>query len=257
MSVKVNHNMPDQFHQCKTPRLLAKGEGKADGITAVILNVVDIAKVLNWPPMYLTKYFGCELGAQTQFDVKNDRYIVNGSPEVNKLQDMWDGFFIKLGLCPECDNPETELHVNRKKQTTGNSCKACGYRAMLDTSFSKTHLRIVTVVQERKGREKNGKGKHKEHGSVSSSEAPLPPPPKDINPPPHAVEEEDDDWGKDTTEEIQRTIYKKVGGSRGEIFTIYKVVKKMMKMRYSKSASVPKVEAVKSDKNNDIDTNVI
>lgn len=56
-----------------------------------------------------TKFFGCELGAQTQFDAKNDRYIVNGSHEANKLQDMLDGFIRKFVLCPECDNPETDL----------------------------------------------------------------------------------------------------------------------------------------------------
>ena len=56
-----------------------------------------------------TKFFGCELGAQTQFDAKNDRFIVNGSHEANKLQDMLDGFIRKFVLCPECDNPETDL----------------------------------------------------------------------------------------------------------------------------------------------------
>lgn len=56
-----------------------------------------------------TKYFGCELGAQTQFDAKNDRFIVNGSHEANKLQDMLDGFIRKFVLCSECDNPETDL----------------------------------------------------------------------------------------------------------------------------------------------------
>lgn len=56
-----------------------------------------------------TKFFGCELGAQTQFDTKNDRYIVNGSHEANKLQDMLDGFIKKFVLCAECDNPETDL----------------------------------------------------------------------------------------------------------------------------------------------------
>lgn len=114
-------------------------EGKGNGIKTVIVNMVDVAKALNRPPTckfaftisYIitiilsvvfhyedflfaissdpTKYFGCELGAQTQFDAKNDRYIVNGSHEANKLQDMLDGFIRKFVLCSECDNPETDL----------------------------------------------------------------------------------------------------------------------------------------------------
>lgn len=59
-----------------------------------------------------TKYFGCELGAQTQFDLKNERYIVNGSHEASKLQDLLDGFIKKFVLCAACDNPETVLVSN-------------------------------------------------------------------------------------------------------------------------------------------------
>ena len=55
------------------------------------------------------KYFGCELGAQVQFDAKNDRFIVNGSHEASKLQDLLDGFIRKFVLCQGCDNPETKL----------------------------------------------------------------------------------------------------------------------------------------------------
>ena len=55
------------------------------------------------------KYFGCELGAQTQMDHKIGRYIVNGAHEGAKLQDMLDGFIKKFVLCMECENPETEL----------------------------------------------------------------------------------------------------------------------------------------------------
>lgn len=186
-------------------------EGKGNGIKTVIVNMVDVAKALNRPPMYPTKYFGCELGAQTQFDVKNDRYIVNGSHEANKLQDMLDGFIKKFVLCPACENPETDLHVNPKKQTIGNSCKACGYRGMLDT-----HHKLCTFILKnppensdigtgkKEKEKKNRKGQDKENGSVSTSETPPPPPPNEINPP-HAVEEEeDDDWGEDITEEAQR-----------------------------------------------------
>ena len=56
-----------------------------------------------------TKYFGCELGANTQFDKKNDRYIVNGSHDPDKLQEILDNFIEKFVLCPECENPETTL----------------------------------------------------------------------------------------------------------------------------------------------------
>ena len=38
-----------------------------------------------------TKFFGIELGAQTQIDKVNDRYIVNGSHDGDKLQDILDG----------------------------------------------------------------------------------------------------------------------------------------------------------------------
>lgn len=61
-----------------------------------------------------TKYFGCELGAQTQFDLKNDRYIVNGAHEAIKLQGLLDGFIKKFVLCPQCSNPETNLVSNSK-----------------------------------------------------------------------------------------------------------------------------------------------
>lgn len=55
------------------------------------------------------KYFGNELGAQTQMDAKADRYIVNGAHEANKLQELLDGFIRKFVLCPACTNPETDL----------------------------------------------------------------------------------------------------------------------------------------------------
>lgn len=76
-----------------------------------------------------TKYFGCVLGAQVNCDVKNERYIVNGSHDSSKLQDLLDGFIKKYVLCTNCENPETTLLVNQKKSTINASCKACGHLA--------------------------------------------------------------------------------------------------------------------------------
>ena len=70
-----------------------------------------------------TKYFGCELGAQTQFDFKNERYIVNGSHDAAKLQDMLDGFIKKFVLCENCDNPETDIKAYIKRQILTATCR--------------------------------------------------------------------------------------------------------------------------------------
>ena len=42
-----------------------------------------------------TKYLGVELGAQVQMNVEAERYIVNGSFEATRLQDLLDGFIKK------------------------------------------------------------------------------------------------------------------------------------------------------------------
>lgn len=141
MSLNVNRSVSDAFYRYKMPKLLAKVEGKGNGIKTVIVNMVDVAKALGRPPTYPTKYFGCELGAQTQFDFKDERFIVNGSHEAGKLQDLLDGFIRKFVLCPECDNPETVLSVQPKKNTLSQSCKACGYNGLI-----KGGHRLITYI---------------------------------------------------------------------------------------------------------------
>jgi len=49
--VNVNRSLSDQFYRYKMPKILAKVEGKGNGIKTVIVNMVDIAKSLNRPPM--------------------------------------------------------------------------------------------------------------------------------------------------------------------------------------------------------------
>lgn len=132
MSINVKRDCQDAFYRYKMPRLIAKVEGKGNGIKTVIPNMAEIARSLGRPPTYPTKFFGCELGAQTQFDHKNDRYIVNGSHDAAKLQDLLFTFIDKFVLCENCENPETVLKVNAKKGIINSSCKACGHNYNLD-----------------------------------------------------------------------------------------------------------------------------
>lgn len=130
-TLNVNRKVTDLYYRYKMPRICAKVEGKGNGIKTVIVNMSEVAKALNRPATYPTKFFGCELGAQTQFDHKNERFIVNGSHDAAKLQDLLDGFIRKYVLCPECDNPETDLLISAKKETISQTCKACGYHGLI------------------------------------------------------------------------------------------------------------------------------
>jgi len=154
MALNVNRNVVDPFYRYKMPRLVAKVEGKGNGVKTVIPNMVDIARSLDRPPTYVTKFFGCELGAQTQFDFKNDRYIVNGVHEAGKLQDMLDIFIKKFVLCPQCDNPETRFKILEKKGIITSRCAACGHCFQIDMR----HRLTTYIIKNPPGQELNAHG---------------------------------------------------------------------------------------------------
>ena len=113
------------------PLLLTKIEGKGNGIKTVIPNMSDVARALSRPPTYPTKFFGCELGAQTSFDEKGDRYIVNGAHDATRLRELLDTFIDKFVLCGSCKNPETDLIITKNEEII-RDCKACGQRTIVD-----------------------------------------------------------------------------------------------------------------------------
>lgn len=192
MALNVNRAVTDPFYRYKMPKLLAKVEGKGNGIKTVVANMSEIAKSLERPPMYPTKYFGCELGAQTNYDARNERYIVNGEHDAAKLQDILDGFIKKFVLCPACDNPETALSVRRNQ--IHSKCKACGHAFVIDSRH-----RLSTYILKNppkvevdfsKDKQQNGNGHVKEDDfSVDSN--------GDKN---SSNDDDDDDWAPEEDE---------------------------------------------------------
>lgn len=73
--------------------------------------MAEIAKALDRPPSYTTKYFGFELGALTTIDHEKDRYIVNGKHDQATLAKTLDNFIEKFVLCKKCDRFVYILHV--------------------------------------------------------------------------------------------------------------------------------------------------
>ena len=111
------------------------------------------------------KYFGFELGAQTNTNPADDRWIINGAHEASKLQDYLDGFINKFVLCKHCKNPETD--VNIKDGGIILDCKACGRRSDVDLRLKLSSF--ILKNQPKKGKKdksdkKARRAKAKENG---------------------------------------------------------------------------------------------
>jgi translation initiation factor 5 len=94
------------------------------------------------------KYFGFELGAQTNTNPTDDRWIINGAHDAAKLQDYLDGFISKFVLCKKCKNPETEIQV--KDGRIKLDCKACGEVSDVDVRLKLSSF--VLKNQPKKGK---------------------------------------------------------------------------------------------------------
>lgn len=159
--VNIRRDVDDKFYRYRMPLLTTKIEGKGNGIKTVIPNMSDVARALSRPPTYTTKFFGCELGAQTTFDEKNDRYIVNGAHNADRLRELLDVFIDKFVLCKSCKNPETELVIIKQGRTEDiiRDCKACGERTGVDMRHKLTTFIVKNPpVKIKKGKNKNTGG---------------------------------------------------------------------------------------------------
>ena len=84
-------------------------------------------------PLYVAdilKFYGCELGAQTNFDKKTGTSIVNGAHDTKFLVELLEKFIKKYVQCYHCFNPETVIKI--KREAIKLKCKACGSDSSVD-----------------------------------------------------------------------------------------------------------------------------
>ena len=116
------------------------------------------------------KYFGFELGAQTNTNPADDRWIINGAHEASKLQDHLDGFISKFVLCKKCKNPETDVVIKDGRILL--DCKACGQRSEVDLRLKLSSF--ILKNQPKKGKKdksekKARRAKAKENGDAETN----------------------------------------------------------------------------------------
>lgn len=165
--INVRRDVSDAFYRYKMERIQTKIEGKGNGIKTVVVNLSSVAQSLARPGAHVIKYFGFELGAQTNIDPKDDRWIINGAHDSAKLQDYLDGFINKFVLCKKCKNPETDVVI--KDDRILLDCKACGQRTDVDLRLKLSGF--ILKNQPKKGKkdkaERKAARKAKQNGTAN------------------------------------------------------------------------------------------
>lgn len=133
INIAGSNPVHDPAYRYKMPKLLAKVEGRGNGIKTVLLNVDDIALALKRDAPEVTKFFGCELGAQTTY---TDRAIVNGAHREPDLQTHLSKYIENFVLCRNCHLPET--HYKCKDEIISQKCLACGHKESVDMTHKLT-----------------------------------------------------------------------------------------------------------------------
>lgn len=155
-------------------------------------------------------------------DTKNERYIVNGSHDSAKLQDLLDGFIQKYVLCAGCGNPETVLGCLIKKGIITTSCKACGYSGTIQgqdklaTFILKNPPTQSKVVPTGPSLQPPGKKKDKKKEQKGTKKNGEQSPPNDSDENGDLNGESDDDWCEDTNPDaVAKRMEELSSGAKG------------------------------------------
>jgi len=132
--LNIPSSVDDPSYRYKMPRIVSKKEGRGNGSKTGIMNMGDVARAVKRDPVYLTKFFGYELGAQSSYTNKEnegERVVINGHHDTPVFQTLVDKFIEKYVLCSGCNLPEIDMVVNKKGLIVA-TCKACGWNGELD-----------------------------------------------------------------------------------------------------------------------------
>jgi len=190
----------DAFYRYKRPELKTKVEKPGtNGVKTVIENMSAIAKALQVPPEYPTRFLGYELCTQATYEDSTDRTctVVKGKHTVQDLDKALDEFIKKFVLCPRCKLPETKISV--KKGQVRINCNGCGHAGPLTTG----HRLENYISKNPPNKKKEEKGSKKEEEKGKNEEEEKETQVESESRKKHEAEKEED-WSLDTSEEAQK-----------------------------------------------------
>lgn len=136
--VNIPRSIKDPSHRYKMPALEFKIEGKGINTHTTLVNLKRVASRLEVPTIYILKFLGFELGAQTiyrdrqggQSRQQDLQTSVNGIQAEDTINKFLDKFIDMYVLCSKCHLPELTIQIEADQ--AGGKCRSCGKTTIFD-----------------------------------------------------------------------------------------------------------------------------
>ena len=132
--LNIPSTVKDPHYRYKMPKIQITTQGSGNGIKTNWVNLPEVSNALKVPLDYPIKFIARELGSNT--DTKSNSYLINGSHNVEKMQELLDKFIRKYVLCPKCQLPEIHGKIRVKKGKIKCTCRSCGTTSELDNTHN-------------------------------------------------------------------------------------------------------------------------
>ena len=133
--LNIPSTVKDPHYRYKMPKIQITNQGSGNGIKTNWVNLPEVSNALKVPLDYPIKFIARELGSNT--DTKSNSYLINGSHDVEKMQELLDKFIRKYVLCPKCKLPEIHGKIRvGKKGKIKCTCRSCGTTSELDNTHN-------------------------------------------------------------------------------------------------------------------------
>ena len=133
--LNIPSTVKDPHYRYKMPKIQTATQGSGNGIKTNWVNLPEVSNALKVPLEYPIKFIARELGSNTE--TKSNSLLINGSQDVEKMQELLDKFIKKYVLCPKCHLPEIHGKIRvEKKGEIKCTCRSCGATCELDNTHN-------------------------------------------------------------------------------------------------------------------------
>lgn len=126
-------NDPNYRYKVEHPIITVNGK-KGNRTTYFENSEYYSQKLGNCPSLFFGKYIGNKISCPSSFDKDKNCICWKGEYSKEQIETYLKDFIKIYILCPDCDYPETNMYVDKKK-TIGLCCKSCGNSFLINSKY--------------------------------------------------------------------------------------------------------------------------